>query len=252
MIAAVDATKTRHARRRCVQVAHARIPADVCLAGDGRRAALHASTTAPSSARSISRPARSCGRSRSARCRRDRRCSPTASCMSAPRTASSTSCARRRPASKCSTRICSARRRRRSRSSRRRSSPTAASTSRRWKRRTRSESASRARAPVHECTPVHPVHHGAPAVVQVFPYESIVSPGQTVTLKARLFDAKGNFIREEPAAQWSVDQLSGAVDAKGVYTAAAQGSSAGYVKATVGRPQRHGARARRRAAAVGV
>ena len=80
---------------------------------------------------------------------------------------------------------------------------------------------------------VAPAAPGAPAVVQVFPYESIVSPGQTVTLKARLFDAKGNFIREEPAAQWSVDQLSGAVDAKGVYTAAAQGSSAGYVKATV-------------------
>jgi outer membrane protein assembly factor BamB len=73
---------------------------------------------------------------------------------------------------------------------------------------------------------------GAPTVVQVFPYESIVSPGQAVSLKARLFDAKGNFIREEPAAQWSVDQLGGAVDAKGVYTAA-QGSGAGFVKATV-------------------
>jgi outer membrane protein assembly factor BamB len=74
----------------------------------------------------------------------------------------------------------------------------------------------------------------APSVVQVFPYESILSPGQALTLKARLFDAKGNFIREEPAAQWSVDQVNGAVDAKGVYTAAAQGSSAGFVKATVG------------------
>ena len=74
---------------------------------------------------------------------------------------------------------------------------------------------------------------GAPTVVQVFPYESIVSPGQTVSLTARLFDAKGNFIRDEPAAQWSVDQLSGAVDPKGVYSAAAQGSSAGFVKATV-------------------
>lgn len=72
-----------------------------------------------------------------------------------------------------------------------------------------------------------------PAVVQVFPYDSIVAPGQTVALRARLFDAKGNFIREASAAQWSVDQLSGAVDARGVYTAAA-GSSAGYVKATVG------------------
>ena len=48
-----------------------------------------------------------------------------------------------------------------------------------------------------------------------------------------MFDAKGNFIREEPAAQWSVDQLSGSVDAKGVYTAAKTGSTAGFVKATV-------------------
>ena len=74
----------------------------------------------------------------------------------------------------------------------------------------------------------------APAAVQVFPYESLIRPGETVALKARLFDAKGNFIREEPAAQWSVDQLSGSVDAKGVYAAAKQGSSAGFVKATVG------------------
>ncbi len=55
-----------------------------------------------------------------------------------------------------------------------------------------------------------------------------------MTLKARLFDAKGNFIREDPAAQWSVEQLGGAVDAKGVFNAATQGSSAGLVKATVG------------------
>ena len=72
-----------------------------------------------------------------------------------------------------------------------------------------------------------------PALVQVFPYESVITPGQTVTFKARLFDAKGSFIREEPAAQWSVDQLGGAVDGKGVYTAAKSGSAAGFVKATV-------------------
>ena len=75
---------------------------------------------------------------------------------------------------------------------------------------------------------------GAPAYVQVFPYENLLAPGQTVTLKARLFDAKGNFVREEPSATWSVDQASGTVDAKGVYTAAASGSTAGFVKATVG------------------
>ncbi len=74
----------------------------------------------------------------------------------------------------------------------------------------------------------------APAVVQVFPYESLLRPGETVTLKARLFDAKGNFIREEPAAAWAVDQASGSVDAKGVYTAAKSGSTAGFIKATVG------------------
>ena len=75
---------------------------------------------------------------------------------------------------------------------------------------------------------------GPPAHVQVFPYESLIRPGETVALRARLFDAKGNFIREEPGAQWSVDQLSGSVDAKGVYTAAKEGSTAGFVKATVG------------------
>ncbi|MGH9202777.1 MAG: PQQ-binding-like beta-propeller repeat protein, partial [Vicinamibacterales bacterium] len=74
---------------------------------------------------------------------------------------------------------------------------------------------------------------GAPATVQVFPYEALLAPGQTATFHARLFDAKGNFIREEPAAQWSLDQLGGAVDAKGVYSAPAQGSSAGFIKATV-------------------
>ena len=74
----------------------------------------------------------------------------------------------------------------------------------------------------------------APAFVQVFPYESLLAPGQTATLKARLFDAKGNFIRDEPAAQWTVEQLTGAVDAKGTYSAAAAGSTAGVIKATVG------------------
>lgn len=75
---------------------------------------------------------------------------------------------------------------------------------------------------------------GAATVVQVFPYEVLLAPGQTATLKARLFDAKGNFIREEPAAQWAVDQAAGSIDAKGVFTAAKSGSTAGFIKATVG------------------
>ena len=75
---------------------------------------------------------------------------------------------------------------------------------------------------------------GAPAFVQVFPYEALLTPGQSAAFRARLFDAKGNFIREEPAAEWSVDQLSGTVDAKGAYATAKTGSTAGFVKATVG------------------
>ena len=96
-----------------------------------------------------------------------------------------------------------------------------------------SRPAVRSSAPASTAAPQH-ASTSAPAAVQVFPYESLVSPGQTVSLKARLFDAKGNFIRDEPAAQWTVEQLTGAVDAKGTYTAAANGSTAGVVKATVG------------------
>lgn len=83
-------------------------------------------------------------------------------------------------------------------------------------------------------TAARAVTPGPVTAVQVFPYESILVPGETATFRARLFDARGNFVREEPAAQWSIDQLSGAVDAKGVFAAPAQGSSAGFIKATVG------------------
>ena len=71
----------------------------------------------------------------------------------------------------------------------------------------------------------------APALVQVYPYEVLLSPGEKATFKARLFDAKGNFIREDKAT-WALDQLGGAV-ADGVYTASAE-SEGGYIKATVG------------------
>jgi len=52
----------------------------------------------------------------------------------------------------------------------------------------------------------------------------------------RLYDAKGNFIRSEPAsgAQWALDSLGGTVGPDGAYTAPASGGSAGFVKATVG------------------
>ncbi len=71
--------------------------------------------------------------------------------------------------------------------------------------------------------------------VQVFPYEAVLAPGAEQKFRLRLFDAKGNFIREEAPgnATWAVDQLAGPVSPDGTFTApaAAQG---GFVKATVG------------------
>ncbi|MGQ0736993.1 MAG: outer membrane protein assembly factor BamB family protein [Acidobacteriota bacterium] len=76
----------------------------------------------------------------------------------------------------------------------------------------------------------------APASVQVFPYEALLAPGQKQSFRVKLFDANGQLVREEKAgaAAWAVDQLAGAVGADGVYVAPATGSSAGFVKATVG------------------
>ena len=75
---------------------------------------------------------------------------------------------------------------------------------------------------------------GAPAFLQVSPTELVLDPGQSVKLTARLFDDKGRFLRDEPAAQWSLDGLKGNV-AAGTFTAASDpAESAGLIKATVG------------------
>ena len=68
--------------------------------------------------------------------------------------------------------------------------------------------------------------------VQVVPTELLLKPGDKVAFHARLFDAQGNFIREETAAEWSLDQLKGAI-ANGQYTAAGDTAQAGLVKATI-------------------
>lgn len=75
---------------------------------------------------------------------------------------------------------------------------------------------------------------GAPAHVQVAPTELVVEAGQTVKMTARLFDAKGRFLREEPAAQWSLDGLKGTVDNGSFKISADPIEQAGLVKATVG------------------
>ena len=75
----------------------------------------------------------------------------------------------------------------------------------------------------------NPVTH-----VQVVPTELILKPGDKVNFRVRLFDAQGNFIREEPSATWSLDQLKGTVE-NGAFTAGTESvTQAGLVKATVG------------------
>src|SRR4029077_16102134 len=75
---------------------------------------------------------------------------------------------------------------------------------------------------------------GAPAYVQVEPTELVLKPGQTVTLHARLFDAKGRFLREESGATWSLTGLKGTV-ADGSFTVASDPvEQAGTITATVG------------------
>src|SRR5215212_4141711 len=69
--------------------------------------------------------------------------------------------------------------------------------------------------------------------VQVVPTELILKPGDKINFRVRLFDAQGNFIREEPAASWALDQLKGTVE-NGHFTAGAESvAQAGWVKATV-------------------
>jgi len=79
-----------------------------------------------------------------------------------------------------------------------------------------------------------PVSSNPATFVQVAPTELVLKPGDKVNFRVRLFDAQGNFIREEPTATWSLDQLKGTVE-NGHFTAASDAiAQAGLVKATVG------------------
>src|ERR1044071_5287555 len=73
-----------------------------------------------------------------------------------------------------------------------------------------------------------------PTWVQVVPTELMLKPGDKVNFRVRLFDAQGNFIREEPSATWSLEQLKGTLE-NGHFTAGNESvAQAGLVKATVG------------------
>ena len=82
-------------------------------------------------------------------------------------------------------------------------------------------------------TPAHPTDAVA-TFVQVVPTELMLKPGDKASFRARLFDAQGNFIREEASATWSLDQLKGTI-ANGQFNAASDAIvQAGLVKAKVG------------------
>jgi outer membrane protein assembly factor BamB len=74
---------------------------------------------------------------------------------------------------------------------------------------------------------------GAPAWLQVAPTEVVLEPGERVTLRARLFDAQGRLLREEPAA-WSLQGLKGTIAGGALSIADEPVEQAGSVKAVVG------------------
>ncbi|MBI2188909.1 MAG: PQQ-binding-like beta-propeller repeat protein [Acidobacteria bacterium] len=75
---------------------------------------------------------------------------------------------------------------------------------------------------------------GTPAHLQVVPAELVMEPGQTVKLRARLFDDKGRFLREETNVTWTLDNLKGTV-ANGAFTVAPEPrEQAGTIVATAG------------------
>jgi outer membrane protein assembly factor BamB len=78
------------------------------------------------------------------------------------------------------------------------------------------------------------VGQGAPAHLQVSPTEMVLTPGQTVKLRARLFDDQGRFLRDETAATWAIEGIKGTV-ANGALTVAPDPmEQAGVITATAG------------------
>ena len=73
-----------------------------------------------------------------------------------------------------------------------------------------------------------------PTHVQVVPAELMLKPGDKVNFRARLFDERGNFIREEKAAEWSLDKLKGTLENGQFVAATDAGWQAGSVKAKIG------------------
>jgi hypothetical protein len=68
----------------------------------------------------------------------------------------------------------------------------------------------------------------------VVPTDLILKPGARQVFRARLFDEKGRFIKEEPAAAWTLERLKGQISNGELALAADGGGQGGAVKATLG------------------
>lgn len=77
------------------------------------------------------------------------------------------------------------------------------------------------------------VGQGEPASVQVVPTELVLEPGQSVKLRARLFDRQGRFLREDKAT-WTLDGLEGTITDGTLTVAREVAEQAGLIKVTVG------------------
>ncbi len=75
---------------------------------------------------------------------------------------------------------------------------------------------------------------GAPTHLQVVPTEMVLDPGDTVRLRARLFDSQGRFL-SETEAEWSLDGLEGTVGEDGTFTVSNEPQlQAGVIRAVAG------------------
>jgi outer membrane protein assembly factor BamB len=75
---------------------------------------------------------------------------------------------------------------------------------------------------------------GAPASLQVTPTEMVLKPGQVVKMRARLFDASGRYLRDEPSATWTLEGIKGTVSGGALTIANEPTGQAGLIKAAAG------------------
>lgn len=74
---------------------------------------------------------------------------------------------------------------------------------------------------------------GKVAFVQVIPTELVLKPGEKVSFRVRLFNEKGEYLKDATAVEWALAGLKGDL-ANGQFTGTGNAGQAGLVKATVG------------------